>query len=99
MDNRTEMTDKNNYSTTFIACFCGVTALLREAVKQVDIAVEFEANMLKDNAAAEKRPVRPADYDKLNGAYDFRDRLEKLYVIAEAFEERYGIKSDYSGED
>ena len=34
--------------------------------------------------------------DKLNGAYDFRDRLEKLYVIAEAFKERYGIKSDYS---
>ena len=89
----------NGYSTTFIAYFCGVAALLREAVKEADAAVEFEANLLKDNAAAEKRPVRPADYDKLNGAYDFRDRLEKLYVIAEAFKERYGIKSDYSGED
>ena len=94
------MTEKTEYSTTFIAYFCGVAALLRETVKQADAAVEFEANMLKDNAAAEKRPVRPADYDKLNGAYDFRDRLEKLYVIAEAFKERHGIKSDYStGED
>lgn len=93
------MTEKTEYSTTFIAYFCGVAALLREAVKEADAAVEFEANMLKDNAAAENRPVRPADYDKLNGAYDFRDRLEKLYVIAEAFKERYGIKSDYSGED
>lgn len=93
------MTEKTEYSTTFIAYFCGVAALLREAIKETDAAVEFEANMLKDNAAAEKRPVRPADYDKLNGAYDFRDRLEKLYVIAEAFKERYGIKSDYSGED
>lgn len=90
----------NGYSATFVAYFCGVAALLREAVKEADAAVEFEANMLKDNAAAENRPVRPADYDKLNGAYDFRDRLEKLYVIAEAFKERYGIKSDYSaGED
>ena len=89
----------NGYSTTFIAYFCGVAALLREAVKEADAAVEFEAGLIKDNAAAEKRPVRPADYDKLNGAYDFRDRLEKLYVIAEAFKERYGIKSDYSGED
>ena len=93
------MTEKTEYSTTFIAYFCGVTALLREAIKETDAAVDFEANMLKDNAAAENRPVRPADYDKLNGAYDFRDRLEKLYVIAEAFKERYGIKSDYSGED
>lgn len=93
------MTDNTEYSTTFIAYFCGVAALLREAIKETDAAVDFEANMLKDNAAAEKRPVRPADYDKLNGAYDFRDRLEKLYVIAEAFKERYGIKSDYSGED
>lgn len=90
----------NEYSTTFIAYFCGVAALLREAIKETDAAVDFEANMLKDNAAAENRPVRPADYDKLNGAYDFRDRLEKLYVIAEAFKKRYGIKSDYSaGED
>lgn len=89
----------NGYSTTFIAYFCGVAALLREAIKETDAAVDFEANMLKDNAAAENRPVRPADYDRLNGAYDFRDRLEKLYVIAEAFKERYGIKSDYSGED
>ena len=96
MDNRTEMTDNTEYSTTFIAYFCGVAALLREAIKETDAAVDFEANMLKDNAAAENRPVRPADYDKLNGAYDFRDRLEKLYVIAEAFKERYGIKSDYS---
>ena len=95
MDNRTE----NEYSATFIAHFCIVADLLREAVKQVGAAVEFEANMIKDNAVTEKRPVRPADYDKLNGAYDFRDRLEKLYVIAEAFKERYGIKSDYSGED
>ena len=87
------------YSDAFIAHVCVVAALLREAVKQVDAAVEFEANMLKDNAAAENRPVRPADYDKLNGAYDFRDGLEKLYVIAEAFKERYGIKSDYSSED
>ena len=93
------MTEKTEYSTTFIAYFCGVAALLREAIKETDAAVDFEANMLKDNAAAENRPVRPADYDKLNGAYDFRDRLEKLYVIAEAFKERYGIKSDYSGED
>lgn len=93
------MTDNTEYSTTFIAYFCGVAALLRETVKQVDMAVEFEANMLKDIAAAENRPVRPADYDKLNGAYDFRDRLQKLYVIAEAFKERYGIKSDYSGEE
>lgn len=93
------MTEKTEYSTTFVAYFCGVAALLREAIKETDAAVEFEANMLKDNAAAENRPVRPADYDKLNGAYDFRDRLEKLYVIAEAFKERYGIKSDYSGED
>lgn len=93
------MTEKTEYSTTFIAYFCGVAALLREAIKETDAAVEFEANMLKDNAAAENRPVRPADYDKLNGAYDFRDRLEKLYIIAEAFKERYGIKSDYSGED
>lgn len=99
MDNRTEMTDNTEYSTTFIAYFCGVAALLREAIKETDAAVDFEANMLKDNAAAEKRPVRPADYDKLNGAYDFRDRLEKLYVIAEAFKERHGIKSDYSSED
>lgn len=96
MDNGTEMTDNTEYSTTFIAYFCGVAALLREAIKETDAAVDFEANMLKDNAAAEKRPVRPADYDKLNGAYDFRDRLEKLYVIAEAFKERYGIKSDCS---
>ena len=95
MDNRTEMTEIE-YSDAFIAHVCVVAALLREAVKQVDAAVEFEANMLKDNAAAENRPVRPADYDKLNGAYDFRDGLEKLYVIAEAFKERYGIKSDYS---
>lgn len=86
----------NGYSATFVAYFCGVTALLREAVKEADAAVEFEANMLKDNAAAENRPVWPADYDKLNGAYDFRDRLQKLYVIAEAFKERHGIKSDYS---
>lgn len=92
MDNRAE----NEYSTTFIAYFCGVAALLRETVKQVDMAVEFEANMLKDIAAAENRPVRPSDYDKLNGAYDFRNGLEKLYVIAKAFMERYGIKSDYS---
>ena len=85
---------ENGYSETFIAYICVAAALLREAVKQVDAAVEFEADMLKDNAAAETRPVRPADYDKLNGAYDFRDRLQKLYVIAEAFKERYGIKSD-----
>jgi len=92
--------NENEYSATFVAYFCGVVALLREAVKEADAAVEFEANMLKDNAAAENRPVRPADYDKLNGAYDFRDRLQKLYVIAEAFKERYGIKSDYgAGED
>lgn len=92
------MTDKTEieYSDVFIAHICVTAALLRETVKQADAAVEFEANMLKDNAAAEKRPVRPADYDKLNGAYDFRDRLQKLYVIAEAFKERYGIKSDYS---
>ena len=77
----------------FIAHIRVVAALLREAVKATDAAVEFEANILKDIAAAEKRPVRPADYDKLNGAYDFRDRLEKLYVIAEAFKKRYGIKS------
>lgn len=96
MDSGTEMTDNTEYSTTFIAYFCGVAALLRETVKQVDAAVEFESELLKINAAAEKRPVRPADYDKLNGAYDFRDRLEKLYVIAEAFKERYGIKSDCS---
>lgn len=89
----------NGYSATFVAYFCGVTALLREAVKQADAAVEFEAELIKINAAAENRPVRPADYDKLNGAYDFRDRLQKLYVIAEAFKERHGIKSDYSGED
>lgn len=82
------------YSDAFIAHIYAAAALLREAVKQTDAAVEFEANMLKDNAAAENRPVLPADYDKLNGAYDFRDRLEKLYVIAEAFKERYGIKSD-----
>lgn len=96
MDNRTE----TKYSTTFIAYFCGVTALLREAVRQADAAVEFESELLKINAAAEKRPVMPAEYDKLDGIYDFRDRLEKLYVIAEAFKERHGIKSDYSaGED
>ena len=95
MDNRTEI----EYSDAFIAHVCVVAALLREAIKETDAAVDFEANMLKDNAAAENRPVQPADYDKLNGAYDFRDRLEKLYVIAEAFKERYGIKSDYSGED
>ena len=86
----------NGYSATFVAYFCGVAALLREAVKQADAAVEFEAELIKINAAAEKRPVRPAEYDKLNGVYDFRDRLQKLYVIAEAFKERYGIKSDYS---
>ena len=90
MDNRTE----NEYSATFIAHFCVVADLLREAIKQVSAAVEFEANMIKDNAAAENHPVRPADYDKLNGAYNFRDRLEKLCMIAEAFKERYGIKSD-----
>lgn len=90
------MTDNTEYSTTFIAYFCGVAALLREAIKETDAAVDFEANMIKDNAVTENRPVRPADYDKLNGAYDFRNRLEKLYVIAEAFKERYGIKSDYS---
>jgi hypothetical protein len=94
-----KMTEKTEYSTTFIAYFCGVAALLREAVKEADAAVEFEAELIKINAAAEKRPARPAEYDKLNGVYDFRDRLEKLYVIAEAFKERYGIKSDYSGED
>ena len=88
--------NENRHSEMFIAHIRVVAALLRETVKQVDAAVEFEANMLKDIAAAEKRPVRPADYDKLNGAYDFRDRLEKLYVIAEAFKERHGIKSDYS---
>ena len=77
------------YSETFIAHVCVVAALLREALKQADAAVEFEADLLKDNAAAENRPVLPADYDKLNGAYDFRDRLEKVYVIAEAFKERY----------
>lgn len=88
------MTEKTEYSATFIAHFCIVVDLLRETVKQVGAAVEFEANMLKDNAAAENRPVRPADYDKLNGAYDFRDRLEKLCMIAEAFKECYGIKSD-----
>ena len=86
----------NGYSATFVAYFCGVAALLRETVKQVDMAVEFEVDRLKDIAAAENRSVRPADYDKLNGAYDFRDRLQKLYVIAEAFKERHGIKSDYS---
>ncbi len=86
MDNRT---DKTEYSAAFIARICVVAALLREALKQADAAVEFEANMLKDNAAAENRPVLPADYDKLNGAYDFRDMLEKVYVIAEAFKERY----------
>lgn len=92
------MTDKTEieYSDAFIAHICVVAALLREAVKQADAAVEFETDRLKDNAVAENRPVRPADYDKLNGAYDFRDRLEKLYVIAEAFKERYGIKSDCS---
>jgi hypothetical protein len=78
----------------FIAHVRVVAALLREAVKQVDAAVKFEVDRLKDIAAAENRPVRPADYDKLNDAYDFRDRLQKLYVIAEAFKERYGIKSD-----
>ena len=71
-----------------------VAALLREAVKQADAAVEFETNLLKDNAAAENRPVRPAEYDKLNGVYDFRDRLEKVYMIAEAFKERYGVKPE-----
>ena len=95
MDNNTEF----EYSDAFIAHICVVAALLREAVKQADAAVEFETNLLKDNAAAENRPVLPSDYDKLNGAYDFRDGLEKLYVIAEAFKERYGIKSDYSSED
>ena len=84
----------NGYSETFIAYICVVAALLQEAVKQVDAGVKFEVDRLKDIAAAENRPVRPADYDKLNGAYDFRDRLQKLYVIAEAFKERYGIKSD-----
>ena len=84
----------NGYSATFVAYFCGVAALLREAVKEADAAVEFEANLLKENAAAENRPVLPADYDKLNGAYDFRDRLEKVYVIAEAFKERYGVKPE-----
>ena len=93
MDNRTEMTDNTEYSTTFIAYFCGVAALLREAIKEADAAVEFETELLKSNAAAENRPVIPAEYDKLDGIYDFRDRLEKLYVIAEAFKERYGIKS------
>lgn len=81
------------YSETFIAYICAAAALLREVVKQTDAAVEFEADLIKDNAAAENRPVLPADYDKLNGAYDFRDGLEKLCVIAEAFKERYGIKS------
>lgn len=90
MDNRTE----TEYSETFIAHFSIVADLLRETVKQIGAAVVFEANMIKDNAAAENRPVRPADYDKLNGAYNFRDRLEKLCIIAEAFKERYGIKSD-----
>ena len=88
------MTEKIKYSETFIAYICGVAVLLREAVKQADAAVEFETNLLKDNAAAENRPVLPADYDKLNGAYDFRDRLEKVYVIAEAFKERYGVKPE-----
>ena len=92
MDNGAEI----EYSDAFIAHICVVAALLREAVKQADAAVEFEAELIKINAAAENRPVRPADYDKLNGAYDFRDRLQKLYVIAEAFKERHGIKSDYS---
>lgn len=90
MDNRTE----TEYSAVFIAHICVVAALLREAVKQADAAVEFETGRLKDNAAAENRPVLPADYDKLNGAYDFRDRLEKVYVIAEAFKERYGVKPE-----
>ena len=87
------MTEKIKYSETFIAYICGVAALLREAIKEADAALEFEAELLKSNAAAENRPVLPAEYDKLNGIYDFRDRLEKLYVIAEAFKERYGIKS------
>ena len=87
------MTEKIKYSETFIAYICGVAALLREAIKEADAAVEFESELLKVNAAAENRPVLPAEYDKLNGIYDFRDRLEKLYVIAEAFKERYGIKS------
>lgn len=46
----------NGYSETFIAYICVAAALLREAVKEADAAVEFEANMLKDNAAAEKTP-------------------------------------------
>ena len=92
------MTDKTEYSATFVAYFCGVAVLLREAIKEADAAVEFEADRLKDNAAAENRPVIPAEYDKLNGIYDFRDRLEKLYVIAEAFKERYSIKSDPSAD-
>lgn len=90
MDNRTEI----EYSDAFIAHICVVAALLREAVKQADAAVELETDRLKENAAAENRPVLPADYDKLNGAYDFRDRLEKVYVIAEAFKERYGVKPE-----
>ena len=83
----------NGYSEMFIAHIRVAAALLRETVKQVDAAVKFEVDRLKDIAAAENRPVRSADCDKLNGAYDFRDRLEKLYVIAETFIERYGIKS------
>ena len=47
------MTEKTEYSTTFIAYFCGVAALLREAVRQADAAVEFESELLKINAAAE----------------------------------------------
>ena len=96
------MTDKTEYSDAFIAHICVVASLLREAVKQADAAVEFEADRLKDNAAAENRPVLPADYDKLNGAYDFRDRLEKVYVIAEAFKERYvwaDAKNEKTDED
>ena len=78
----------NGHSEMFIAHVRVVAALLRETVKQVDAAVKFEVDRLKDIAAAENHPVRPADYDKLNGAYDFRDRLQKLYVIAETFIER-----------
>ena len=88
----------NRYSEMFIAHVRVVAALLRETVKQVDAAVKFEVDRLKDIAAAENRPVRPADYDKLNCAYDFRDRLQKLYVMAETFIERYGIKSMYQNE-
>ena len=87
------MTEKIEYSATFVAYFCGVAVLLREAIKEAGAAAEFETELLKSNAAAENRPVMPAEYDKLNGIYDFRDRLEKLCIIAEAFKERYSIKS------